>query len=326
MYAFATNNRRLPPNLVRVQIAVSENNETWTVLPGRDAMPYIAPWQSGNKVWAPDVKHLPDGRFLLYYTDSLIYNEPKHCIGAAVADEVTGPYKPLSYPLICPHGGAIDPAGFLDRSTGKRYIVYKLDGNSLGRGGLCNNDVYPIASTPLMLQEVDPSDGVTLLGKPVQLLDRDAKDGPLIEAPAMYQSSEGVYFLFYSSNCFTSPSYHTSYATAMNITGPYKKASRPLLMSGDGLNTEGPGGMDILHGSYATVQENHTGREKQQTFESVGDEGRLIVFHGRMNSNNNPKMRNPDGFVRGMYSGTAFFRGRSVSLRQRGFRDIDEEL
>lgn len=204
-YAFGTNNRKIGPAHVHVQVAESTNNKTWTLQSHLDALPNVGPWQSGRAIWAPDVKHLPNDKFIMYYTDSITNDLEKHCIGAAVSNKINGPYNPYSVPLICPHGGAIDPAGFFDRSNGKRYIIYKVDGNSLGHGGSCRNDVVPIVATPLMLQEVDPHDGITLIGSPTKLLDRDALDGPLIEAPAMYLSTEGIYFLFFSSNCFTTP-------------------------------------------------------------------------------------------------------------------------
>lgn len=56
-----------------------------------------------------------------------------HCVGAATAPNVWGPYLGQPDSLICPlsEGGAIDASGFQD-VTGDRYIVYKVDGNSLG--------------------------------------------------------------------------------------------------------------------------------------------------------------------------------------------------
>lgn len=299
-----------------MQVAESTDNNTWTIQ-NLDALPNIASWQSGRAVWAPDVKHL-NGQFLLYYTDGLIEDPEKHCIGAAISDNITGPYVPHSRPLICPHGGAIDPAGFFDRSTGKRYITYKIDGNSLGHGGSCRNDILPIVSTPLMLQEVDPCDGTTLVGLPVKILDRNALDGPLIEAPAMYLSTEGIYFLFFSSNCFTTPLYHTAYATATKIEGPYWRASRPLLSTGDGsLGLVGPGGLDILHRSY---------EDPFEKFEE--DAGHMVVFHGQMTHHNTPEHNGPQRpikdlhrpFARGMYSATVYFQGKLATLELGGFR------
>jgi len=288
-YAFATNNRKPGPEHINVQIATSRDNQTWTIQHGLDALPETALWQTGGAVWAPDVKQLPDGTFLLLYTDSLTNQTQTHCIGAATSHRLTGPYIPLPEPIICPHGGAIDPAGFSDPSTHKRYIIYKIDGNSLGHGGSCSNDVLPIVSTPLMLQEVDSIDGLTFIGEPTRLLDRDALDGPLVEAPAMHRTSEGVYFLFYSANCYTSSLYHTGYATAMNVTGPYTKAARPLFMTGDYEGLSGPGGMDILADAH-------------------------IAFHGIMDVHNDPSRKLTDvrGFERGMYSGKVLFRGRTA--------------
>lgn len=220
-----------------------------------------------------------------------------------------GPYTPLATPFACPdvnaQGGAIDPDGFLDESTGKRYVVYKVDGNSIGHGGSCGNTVAPIVPTPLMLQEVSAADGVTPIGQPTQILDRDDYDGPLIEAPALHRSDEGIYFLFFSSNCFTTPQYDVAYATATNILGPYTKSSRPLLITSDAELT-GPGGMDIIKG------------------------GSTFVFHGHMTINNDPMLKKQAEslaavqnttisnvnvpLVRGMWSGTATFQGTNVLL------------
>lgn len=96
--------------------------------------------------------------------------------------------------------------------------MYKVDGNSMGNGGVCGNTVEPIQSTPIMLQRV-AGDGVTLLGPPVQLLDREDEDGPLIEAPALVRAPGGWYVLFFSSGCYNSDSYDVGYAIAENITG-----------------------------------------------------------------------------------------------------------
>ena len=159
--------------------------------------------------------------------------------------------------------------------------------------------------TPILLQEVGP-DGISLIGGPVQVLDRDDLDGPLIEAPTLARSEEGIYFLFFSSNCFTTPMYDTSFATATNIYGPYTKSGRPLLISGDGPDLVGPGGLDIV------------------------TDGQMVLFHGHMTVTNDPataklvqskaaELGKPEKeiktpLVRGMYSAMATFKGRDVSL------------
>jgi beta-xylosidase len=93
-----------------------------------------------NSQWAPDVIKLDDGSFMMYYSATTKQDTAKHCIGAAKATSVTGPYKPVSNSaLICPlaQGGAIDAAAYND--NGQRYLVWKVDGNSIGNGGACGN-------------------------------------------------------------------------------------------------------------------------------------------------------------------------------------------
>jgi beta-xylosidase len=210
-----------------------------------DAMPSLPPWTPANNsnVWAPDVIQIGT-HFVLYFSAISNDDESRHCVGAATSTSVTGPYTPVSVPIACPtkQGGAIDPAGFTDQD-GKTYVVYKVDGNSLGGGGPCGNEngQYP---TPLMLQQVS-SDGFTPIDEPIILLNRSNADGPYIEAPSLVRSSEGVYVLFFSSNCYNGPYYDTSYATAMNVRGQFTKSAKPLLVTG----TEGlfsPGGADVL--------------------------------------------------------------------------------
>jgi hypothetical protein len=120
------------------------------------------------------------------------------------------------------------------------YVVYKVDGNSIGNGGVCGNTVAPIVPTPLMLQQL-ASDGVTPLGDPIELLDRSDADGPLIEAPNLILVN-GVYFLFLSSNCYTTPEYDVNYATASYVKGLFTKSSSPLIVTGSPFNVTAPGG------------------------------------------------------------------------------------
>lgn len=295
-YTFATNNRGFGPHgMVHVQMATSTDNMTWT-LSEKDALPHLGEWETGSRVWAPDVVQLEDGTFVLYYCDDVKSSPAHHCVGAATSKSIMGPYTPQAKPLACPDldtlGGAIDPDGFFDESTGKRWITYKVDGNSLGHGGSCMNSIPPIMSTPIVLQEV-AQDGITPIGEAMQILDRDAYDGPLIEAPSLFRSDEGIYFLFFSSNCFTGPLYDTSYATATNITGPYHKSARPLFITGDGPNLIGPGGMDIIKG------------------------GGMIVFHSHLpptTSGRGKDRKTHFNMIRDMYSAIATFEGHTVSL------------
>jgi len=155
---------------------------------------------------------------VLYYSATDAAQTAQHCIGTVTSSSVLGPYTAADSPLACPlsAGGAIHPSGFTD-TDGTHYVVYKVDGNSIGHGGVCGNTDAPIVPTPLMLQQL-AADSVTAVGDPIQLLDRDDADGPLVEAPNLTLVN-GVYFLFFSSNCYSTPQYDVSYATASSVKG-----------------------------------------------------------------------------------------------------------
>ncbi len=214
----------------------------WTYI-DQDLLPSTGDWTNGRDTWAPDVRVIAKGKYVMYYSGELKSNSRFHCVGTATAGSILGPYTPSAQPFACPEsqGGAIDPAGFLDTATRRRYVVYKVDGNSIGHGGSCNNGVEPFAPTPIMLQEVRDDDGMTPIGAPVQILDRtQQEDGPLVEAPNIVRVSDGTYVLFYSSHCWDSPQYNVNYAIAKDVAGPYTRSARPLLGTGD-FGTTAPG-------------------------------------------------------------------------------------
>lgn len=257
-FAFSTTS-----NGKSVPIATSSDFNNWEIT-DKDALPKesLPAWTTGN-IWAPDVIQLPNGKFVLYYSATSKNDTSKHCVGAATSSDVQGSYLPLNdEEFACPlkQGGAIDPAGFIDSSSGAVYVVYKVDGNSLGGGGPCGNADHT-HSTPIMLQEVSPSDGISRIGDPIPILDRDDGDGPLIEAPSLARSGDGTYILFFSSNCYNTDLYDVSYATAPRIEGPYTKSKKPLLRSGDGGGVlKSPGGADVAMDATRVVF--HGDREK----------------------------------------------------------------
>ncbi|KAJ7655359.1 glycosyl hydrolase [Mycena rosella] len=226
------------------------------------------------------VMQIADGSFVLYYAAAAAANTATHCVGAATSTNVRGPYTPIDATIACPvsQGGAIDIAGH-HHPDGSLYVVYKIDGNNLGHGGSCNNGVAPIQSTPIMLQKV-AADGHTPVGSPVQILDRSDADGPLVEAPSLINVN-GVFFLFFSSGCYAETTYDLSYATATSVTGPYTKASAPLLVTGTyGLRAPG-----------------------SATF---AKDGSKVVFHAYLGADINGG--------RGMWTGVPTFSGSTVTL------------
>ena len=141
--------------------------------------------------------------------------------------------------------GGASPQWSQGGKGGQRYVTYKVDGNSIGHGGICGNTVPPIVPTPIILQAI-AADGVTLQGDPITLLDNDGlPDDGVIEAPSLVKSASGDHVLFFSSGCYSTADYTVNYAVSTGgIDGPYVKKG-PLLATGDdGLYA--PGGADIL--------------------------------------------------------------------------------
>ena len=206
---------------------------------------------------------LHNGKFLLYYTAALKSKPNIHCLGVAKSDNPLGPFTPTNTadPWICPsaQGGAIDPAGYYDAKDNTRWVVYKVDGNAIGHGGICNNGVKPIVRTPIMLQQVNVDDGVTKIGAPIgPLITNGPADGPVVEAPSLTKAADGTYVLLFSSNCWATPLYDISYATAKNIKGPYTKYG-PLFVTGS-MGLTAPGGIDLaINGVRAVFHANYNG-------------------------------------------------------------------
>lgn len=208
----------------------------WTIR--GDALPTKPAWAGQGGFWAPDVSRRADGRYLMYFAAPVHGEYGPRCIGAALADTPLGPFHPLGdRPLVCDlaEGGAIDPASFLD-TNGKRYLVYKNDGNRPG------SNKPPI----IWLQEVHP-DGTTLTGPRRELIrtDHPDEDG-IIEAPVLVKRPT-QYVLFYAGGSYKTSNYFTGYATSPSLAGPFTKAATPLMTTDTFAGRiQGPGGADVL--------------------------------------------------------------------------------
>lgn len=170
----------------------------------------------------------------------------------------------MDQPLFCDLsvGGAIDPNAVVDSATGKMYVVYKVDGNSIGHGGSCNNGNAPVVPTPIILQEVSPIDGVSANGDGYEILTNEAEDGPMVEAPALvHNPGTSEWILFYNSGCFTTYNYKINYATASSIGGPYTRQGTLLSTDSTSASVQLPGGIDVTA------------------------DGKGAVFHGDVNLN-----------------------------------------
>ncbi|TXK34234.1 family 43 glycosylhydrolase [Nonomuraea sp. C10] len=228
-YAYSTSSR---PGRIPVASAPSATGP-WTVR--GDALPAKPSWAGDGGFWAPDVSRRPDGRYLMYFTGPSTATG-RMCVGAATSANPLGPFQPAGgSPLVCDadEGGDIDPSSFVD-TDGKRYLLYKNDGNAVGR------------PTILWLQQV-AADGVTFVGGRTELIRNDRpEEAGVIEAPVLVKRPS-QYVLFYSGGSYTGNSYFTGYAVSPSLTGRYTKAYRPLMTTAtfDGA-VQGPGGTDVL--------------------------------------------------------------------------------
>ncbi|ADD42375.1 glycoside hydrolase family 43 protein [Stackebrandtia nassauensis] len=229
-YAYATNNKRNLP------VATADKPRGPWKFTGADGMPKLGAWAKPGRTWAPDVSRRPDGSFLLYYTAHHA-KSGQQCIGAATASKPEGPFTAVgNAPLVCPtkQGGAIDAGSYSE--GGKHWIMYKAENNVIGK-------------PPVIYMHQTGPKGLKLLGKRFAILRNDrAVERGIIEAPVMVKRG-GNYILFYAGDHFARNTYFTGYAVAKKITGPFKKADKPLLsMKGLGGAVKGPGGADVVTG------------------------------------------------------------------------------
>ena len=212
-----------------VQYAESRDLIHWSQ--GKDALPTLPDWALPGLTWAPEVAHL-NGKYQLYYTTHDIASD-RQCIGVAVSGSPAGPFVPVGNgPIVCQDqlGGSIDPSPFVD-TDGRAYLLWKNDGNCCG------------LPTRLYLQALS-SDGLNLTGQPTVLMQNDQPwEGRVVEAPTLHRQG-GVYYLLYSGGAYDSDGYAVGYATSSHLTGPYRKAAGPLLISRG--QVAGPGHQSVF--------------------------------------------------------------------------------
>jgi beta-xylosidase len=236
-YAFATN--AFGSN---IQVATSSDLATWTDLP--DALPNLPSWAAANAglTWAPSVL-ARSGTFVLFYT-ARDNASGFQCVSRAVSTTPMGPYVDTSSaPLICQTAicGSIDPSPFVD-DDGSAYLVWKSDENN------------PTCGTPPRIwSQPLTSDGISVLGSPTVLLERDQLwEGAVIEGPAMWKSG-GAYYLFYSANRYDSADYAVGYGVCQGAIGPCEKKTldpsdgggSPAILQSAG-SALGPGGEQLF--------------------------------------------------------------------------------
>lgn len=173
-------------------------------------------WAVGN-FWAPEISQ-DRGRYFIYYVGRK-QNGPL-CAAVAIAARPSGPYKDHG-PLICQEAGSIDPFPVRDEQ-GRRYLIWKEDGNSVGK------------PTPLWAQPLS-EDGTKLEGQRTEILrNTESWEAQLVEGPAIVRRN-GWFYVFYSGNacCGRECNYALGVARSRKLLGPWEKNPLNPILAGN---------------------------------------------------------------------------------------------
>ncbi len=196
-----------------------------TILPSGKAS-----WsEDGTRNWAPEI-HRVGTTFVAYFTSK--NTGGTLAVGAAVADDVLGPYVDTGAPLVTDPQSVID-ATYVE-ADGKGWLFYKIDGNAHGN------------PTPIFVREL-AFDGLSFAegtGAVQAIVNDLGWEGGVVEAPWIVKR-DGMFYLFYSGNVYDER-YRTGVARSRSITGPYEKLGDPILRNDS--RWVGPG-----HGSVVTA-------------------------------------------------------------------------
>lgn len=156
----------------------------------------------GNKwFWAPEVYHI-NGKFYMYYSA-----EQHICV--ATSDSPIGPFKQTKKVPMIPDTHAIDNTIFID-DDGTPYIFYVL---------IRNGFQIRVAELENDLTTIKPNTATTCI-RPKQRWER--MEGIVNEGPSIIKH-DGLYYMLYSGNGYTSQKYGIGCAVANNIRGPWRK-------------------------------------------------------------------------------------------------------
>jgi len=186
-------------------VAWSADHENWKY----EGEALIVPtWTSENSAfWAPDVffdKRLK--KFVMFFSADPVGKSGK-CIGVAFSDYPLGPFIATDTPLICGDGfKVIDPKGFIDPKSGKRFLYWGSDFQQLKVQEMTSDwTAFKPGSVPVDL--VWPG--------------RDNTYSNLIEG-SWLDYDNGYYYLYYSGDncCGDNANYAIMVARSTYPTGP----------------------------------------------------------------------------------------------------------
>jgi beta-xylosidase len=237
-------------------------------------------WSAGS-YWAPEISQ-DAGRFFVYYT-ARRKNGPL-CVAVADAAAPQGPYTDRG-PLVCQDVGSIDAAAVTDEN-GRRYLVWKEDGNSRKR------------PTPLWAQPLSP-DGTALVGEKQEIFRNEAPwEAHLVEGPFILRRAD-YFYMFYSADacCGRRCNYKTGVARSRKLMGPWERYERnPILVGneqwkcpGHGSIVDDPAGRTfLLYHAYHPADFEFVGRQGLLDEVRWGADGWPAINDGRGPSHASP--------------------------------------
>jgi beta-xylosidase len=235
-FAYATNTASL-----NLPTLVSRDLRTWTPASGDgsryDALPQVGGWVTvrgnGRGLWAPSVARIGGAWTAAYSAQAATVGGRRHnCIGLARGSGPAGPFRPVGRPICSPNAqlGLIDPDLYVD-GRGRAWLLWKFSG------------VVDQRPAGLFIRRMN-ADGTDFAAGAVtrELLRKElAWEGNTIENPSMVEF-QGVTYLFYSGNSWTTTDYATSYAICSGPTGPCVRPSDQPLLSSASTGNLGSGG------------------------------------------------------------------------------------
>jgi xylan 1,4-beta-xylosidase len=213
-------------------------------------------WSAGS-YWAPEISQ-DAGRVLVYYTARK--KSGPLCVAVADAASPHGPFTDRG-PMVCQDVGSIDAAPVTDEN-GRRYLVWKEDGNSQKR------------PTPLWAQPLS-SDGTALVGEKQEILRNEAPwEAHLVEGPFILRRAD-YFYMFYSADacCGRRCNYKLGVARSRKLLGPWERYDRnPILAGNEQWKCPGHGSIvdDVAGRTFLLYHAYHPA-----DFEFVGRQGLL---------------------------------------------------
>ena len=203
--------------------------------------------------WAPEITY-DGGKVYVYYAAHK--KGGNLCLGIASADRPEGPYKDHG-PIMCETDGSIDAFPMRDE-TGKLYIIWKEDGNSVNK------------ATPIWAQAMN-EERTALTGEKKELFRNDIGwEANLVEGVSMIKQGE-YYYAFYAAAgcCGRECTYQTGVARSKTLLGPWEKSNKnPILTHDDewkcpghGTPIQKDGKWYFLYHAYSKSTDVYTGRE-----------------------------------------------------------------